>query len=341
MTSSLIASLLRIAALLCTLLSASAFAAEDCSGRQAAGYRVLAMENGRKVAVWYPAAASEQPMAYSRSNGGFMGSVAKDAPPAACPRVPLVLFSHGLGGCALQTLFFTEELARHGYVVAAPDHRDAVCAIGSDELKFGNMRTDQSFLEPRRWNDRSEIDRLHDLRAVIRLIANDPQLGTATDVNSIGAVGHSLGAYAAIATAGGWPSWKQENVKAVLAFSPYLLPFIAHGALARLDVPVMYQGAQFDWGITPSIEGAQGAYADDGTAEVLRQTERRHSPRMDQPHLRRPTERGCVSEGKTQRLPDRSLRHRVPRSPPERQAGPGAKCEGSRSRDLSVRAALS
>ena len=190
-----------------------------------------------------------------------MGSVAKDAPPAACPRVPLVLFSHGLGGCALQTLFFTEELARHGYVVAAPDHRDAVCAIGSDELKFGNMRTDQSFLEPSRWNERSEIDRLHDLHAVIRLIANDPQLGSATDVNSIGAVGHSLGAYAAIATAGGWPSWKQENVKAVLAFSPYLLPFIAHGALARLNVPVMYQGAVFDWGITPSIEGPQGAYA--------------------------------------------------------------------------------
>ena len=247
--------------LLCALPCASAFAASDCSGRQAAGYRVLAMENGRKVAVWYPAAASEQPMAYSRSSGGFMGSVAKDAPPAACPRVPLVLFSHGLGGCALQTLFFTEELARHGYVVAAPDHRDAVCAIGSDELKFGNMRTDQSFLEPKRWNDRSEIDRLHDLRAVIRLVANDPQLSATTDVTSIGAVGHSLGAYAAIATAGGWPSWKQENVKAVLAFSPYLLPFIAQGALARLNVPVMYQGAQFDWGITPSIEGAQGAYA--------------------------------------------------------------------------------
>ena len=152
-------------------------------------------------------------MAYSRSNGGFMGSVAKDAPPAACSRVPLVLFSHGLGGCALQTLFFTEELARHGYVVAAPDHRDAVCAIGSDELKFGNMRTDQSFLEPSRWNERSEIDRLHDLRAVIRLIANDPELSTTTDVNSIGAVGHSLGAYAAIATAGGWPSRNRRTLK--------------------------------------------------------------------------------------------------------------------------------
>lgn len=256
-----IANLACITALLGALSSASAVAAKDCTGRQAAGYRVLSMENGRKVAVWYPAAADEEPMAYSRRNGEFMGSVAKDALPAACPRVPLVLFSHGHGGCALQTLFFTEELARHGYVVAAPDHKDGACAIGSDELKFGNMRTDQPFYEPQRWSDQSEIDRLRDLRAVIGLVAADPLLGPATDVRNIGAAGHSLGAYSAIALAGGWPSWKHADVKAVLAFSPYLLPFVSQGTLARLDVPVMYQGAQFDWGITPSLEGAQGAYA--------------------------------------------------------------------------------
>ena len=253
--------LIRIAALVCALLSSSAFAADDCAGRQAAGYRVLEMQNGRKVAVWYPASATERPMAYSRSTGGFMGSVAKDAPTAACPRVPLVLFSHGLGGCALQTLFLTEELARHGYVVAAPDHKDGVCAIGSDEHNFANMRTDQSFLEPDRWNDRSQRDRLFDLRAVINLITHDPQLASAVDAQRIGLIGHSLGGYTAIGMAGGWPSWKHADVKAVLALSPYVLPFMSRGTLAKLDVPVMYQGAQFDWGITTSLEGAQGAYA--------------------------------------------------------------------------------
>lgn len=253
--------LLRIAAALCSLLSAGALAADDCAARQAAGYKVLAMENGRKAAVWYPAAAGEQPMAYSRSTGGFMGSVAKDAPPSTCPRVPLVLFSHGLGGCALQTLFLTEELARQGYVVAAPDHKDAVCAIGSDEHNFGNMRPDQSFLEPERWSERSHRDRLHDLRALIDLVANDQQLGAAVDVQRIGLIGHSLGGYTAIGMAGGWPSWKHADVKAVLALSPYVLPFITQKTLARLDVPVMYQGAQFDWGITTSLEGPQGAYA--------------------------------------------------------------------------------
>ena len=56
----------------------------------------------------------------------------------------------------------------------------------------------------RRWTDQSEIDRLHDLRAVIRLIANDPQLARIVDVSRIGAVGHSLGGYTVVGMAGGW-----------------------------------------------------------------------------------------------------------------------------------------
>ena len=238
-----------------------AFAA-DCDARQSAGYRVLALESGRKVAVWYPAADAEQPMAYSRANYGFMGSVAHDAPPSdTCPRVPLILFSHGLGGCALQSIFITEELARHGYVVAAPDHTDAGCAIGSDDLKIDNIRTDNSFLAPGRWTDQSEIDRMRDLREVMRLVADDPQLGRIVDISRVGAVGHSLGGYTVVGMAGGWPAWKTPEIKAVLALSPYVAPYVENGALAHLGVPVMYQGAQFDWGITPSLEGRRGAYA--------------------------------------------------------------------------------
>jgi predicted dienelactone hydrolase len=235
--------------------------ATDCNGRQAAGYRVLALENGRSVAVWYPAAAEEQPLAYTPKNNGFFGHVARDAPPADCPRVPLLLFSHGWGGCALQSLFLTEELARAGYVVAAPDHADAVCRIGGDALDFGNLRIDRSFLDPASWNERSEIGRLHDLRAVIALVAGDAALARIADTSRVGAVGHSLGGYAAVGMAGGWPSWKTPQVKAVLALSPYVLPFMAQGTLARLQVPVMYQGGVLDSVLTTSLEGPHGAYA--------------------------------------------------------------------------------
>ncbi len=231
--------------------------AADCSGRYSAGYRVLELESGRKLAVWYPASAAEQPTA----RGGFAGRVARDAPPAACGRAPLVLFSHGWGGCARQSIFVTEELARHGYVVAAPDHADAVCSIDGDELNLGRLRIDRSFFDPASWNERSEIGRLHDLRAVIARVAADAPLARLADTARVGAVGHSLGGYAVLGMAGAWPSWHTPQVKAVLAFSPYVLPFMAQGTLARLDVPVMYQGALLDLVLTTSLEGPQGAYA--------------------------------------------------------------------------------
>jgi hypothetical protein len=60
---------------------------------------------------------------------------------------------------------------------------------------------------------------------------------------------------------GAWPTWRTREVKAVVALSPFVAPFIVHGTLPQLAVPVMYQGAQFDWGLTPAIEGPKGAFA--------------------------------------------------------------------------------
>jgi len=248
-------------ALLALVASAEARAA-NCDGRQSVGYRVLPLPSGRKVAIWYPAAAAEQPFAYTRASNDLKGSVARDAPPAACPRVPLVLFSHGLGGCALQSTFLTEELARRGYVVAAPDHADAAtCGIDSEALRLQNIRTEQPLLEPARWTEQSEIGRLHDLRATIAKVSSDPALARIADTTRVGVVGHSLGGYAALAMGGAWPTWRTREVKAVVALSPYAMPFIAQGTLSKLAVPVMYQGAQFDWGMTPAMEGSKGAFA--------------------------------------------------------------------------------
>jgi predicted dienelactone hydrolase len=235
--------------------------AADCDGPFSAGYRVLAMDSGRRLAVWYPTHAAEQPVARTPASGSFAVSVARDAPPAACPPVPLVLFSHGWGGCGLQSIFLTEALARRGYVVAAPDHADAACAIGADVVDLGRLRIDRSFLDPASWTERSEVGRLHDLRAAIARVASDAALARLADTARVGAVGHSLGGYAVLGLAGGWPSWKTPQVKAVLALSPYALPFIARGALARLQVPVMYQGAALDFGLTTSLDGPRGAYA--------------------------------------------------------------------------------
>jgi predicted dienelactone hydrolase len=246
-----------------TALAASGLAqAAGCDAPHKVGYRVIDLQGGRKIAVWYPAAAAEERFAYSPSGKGLLGSVAPNAPPAACPRVPLVLFSHGLGGCAVQSTFLTEELARFGYVVAAPDHQDAAtCAIDAGGLRLGNLRTDHSLLEPARWDAQSEIGRLNDLRAVIERVKADPQLARIADTGRAGAIGHSLGGYAVLGLAGGWPTWRTPEVKAVVAMSPFVTPFLAHETLSKLAVPVMYQGGQFDIGITPNMEGPKGAFA--------------------------------------------------------------------------------
>lgn len=244
-------------------------AAAACDGRFSAGYRVLAMDNGRRMAVWYPTHAAEPPAPESRAGASVASRVVRDAPPAKCPRMPLVLFSHGWGGCGTQSIFITEELARGGYVVAAPDHADAACTSGSDALRLENLRLDSTFLDPGRWNERSHVGRLHDLRAAIERVSTDAELARIADVTRIGAVGHSLGGYAALALAGGWPSWQTPAVKAVLALSPYAAPFVARGTLPQLRVPVMYQGGTLDWGLTASLEGPRGAYAQTAPPKFL------------------------------------------------------------------------
>jgi len=101
---------------------------------------------------------------------------------------------------------------------------------------------------------------MNDLREVLQIIATDPELQRIADFSHVGAVGHSLGGYTVIGMAGGWPSWRTPEIMAVVALSPYVVPFIVHGTLGDIGVPVMYQGAQFDW-ITPTLEGEFGPYA--------------------------------------------------------------------------------
>jgi len=56
-------------------------------------------------------------------NQAFYGvSVVKDAPPSDEALRPLVVFSHGYSGTWRNLSWLAEELAKEGYIVAAPDH---------------------------------------------------------------------------------------------------------------------------------------------------------------------------------------------------------------------------
>jgi predicted dienelactone hydrolase len=169
---------------------------------------------------------------------------------------PVILFSHGFHGCATQSRFLMEALASAGYLVLAPNHRDATCNGGDahwlEQPQIG-------FSKPEKWNEATFGDRGEDMRRVEEAARADVRFRRA-DWSRLGLVGHSLGGYTVLALAGAWPQPKLSTAKAVLALSPYSEPFIVHGTLAGLAVPVMYQGGTHDFGITPAIEKTQGAY---------------------------------------------------------------------------------
>ena len=236
--------------------AAAPICAQDCSVRTNVGYRVVTFGGGLKTAVWYPTREAEARYAYTKDR---VGMVARNGEPADCGRLPLVVFSHGFGGCGIQSLFFTEELARHGYIVAAPDHRDALCSVeGGGSLRF--IKQDESFFNPKKWTPRTYSDRRRDIETVIDGMLESPMFGKYIDSRHIGAAGHSVGGYVVLGIAGGWAEWKDRRIQVLLLFSPYVLPFVINGRLQAVERPVMYQGAQFDIGITPSLRCNNGAY---------------------------------------------------------------------------------
>jgi predicted dienelactone hydrolase len=210
------------------------------------------------VGIWYPATAQQKDAAITYARN-VKGRAVKNATANSCAQFPLVVFSHGFSGCGTQVVFFTEELARRGYIVAAPDHKDALCSVtGAGTLH--QIKTDESFFKPERWSDQSHIDRRDNLRRVITWMLETSDLKSSIAPGRIGAVGHSLGGYDVLGLAGGWDNWKDGRIGAALLFSPYATPFIVKNRMSAIRVPVMYQGAQWDLGITPFLKGERGAF---------------------------------------------------------------------------------
>jgi predicted dienelactone hydrolase len=234
--------------------------AEQCT-IPAVGYRVMHI-GGRVVAVWYPTRAAARQHAYGPT---FSSVLALNAPPStACGRpVPLVVFSHGDLGCGLQSVVFTEQLARSGYVVAAPDHADAtLCHTVPPQSGLNAQVPPQpNIFAPDAWDDTTRTDRRQDLEAVIDTLLGDGEFRKVIDAERIGAAGHSLGGYTVVGLAGGWQTWLDRRIRAVLAFSPYVMPFQAKQTIGEVKVPLMYQGGTEDVGITPFLQGPKGAYA--------------------------------------------------------------------------------
>ncbi|HET6469938.1 MAG TPA: hypothetical protein VFG43_16310 [Geminicoccaceae bacterium] len=106
-------------------------------------------------------------------------------PPAGGEPHPLVLFSHGLGGCKTQSSSLMRALAEHGILVAARDHADSRCAT---ERPSGELPRD--FLDPSTWSETFHDDRRDDLQKLRTALEADPVL-TEADSSRVALVGHS------------------------------------------------------------------------------------------------------------------------------------------------------
>jgi predicted dienelactone hydrolase len=202
----------------------------------------------RKVVLWYPTTGKVQPHDYL----GLKGFATPDGPLAPGSH-PVILFSHGYRGAAVQSIFLMEALAWEGYIVAAVDHADALPEKQEKPFDLGQ------FFDVKSWNESKFRDRHDDLVALLDhlLALNDDKdsfLHEHVDKNAIGAAGHSLGGYTVCGMIGGWPEWRDERIRAALLLSAYTLPFSK--TLEKVETPVMLQGGTNDWGITPFLPAA-------------------------------------------------------------------------------------
>jgi len=112
-------------------------------------------------------------------------NVAQDTPIATVKsQYPLILFSHGYGGSGLDSSWFAQFLASHGFIVVTVDH------YGNT---FYNMLA-QSSIAP--------FERARDITFVLDQLLEHPEWSTHIDSNNIGIAGFSQGGATALWLAG-------------------------------------------------------------------------------------------------------------------------------------------
>jgi uncharacterized protein (TIGR03437 family) len=221
---------------------------------------------GLKMAVWYPTTVAASTYQYFTT---ISGQVALNAPVTDCGNgttFPLIVFSHGWSGCGLQSVFLTEQLARLGYIVAAPDHNDHGCSVdGGPTQSYQDINAQfplQKFGDASTWVPQDGDYRHVDVSAVLDYMLNTWVGKARINPNQIAISGHSFGGYTAFAEIGGWSTgpyaWLDSRFKAGIMYSPYIQAFEAQKP-TTVPVPTVPQlfmtGGTADLGIQPWVKG--------------------------------------------------------------------------------------
>jgi predicted dienelactone hydrolase len=226
-------------------------------GPDPVGTRTIALDDGRRVVVWYPAeaAAADAPKETfdiaSLLSPELQAKISPDlrpqyeiaahpgAKPAADGPYPVVLFSHGFAGFPEQSADLVTHLASWGFVVIAPDHVErSLSGLLGTAAKGVTPREDPEVLSA-------------SLDAVIAdAKADDSPVHDLLDLDKVAVAGHSAGASAAYLTAS-----SDDRIKAFIAYSVGTGRPDENGKVAERpvpDVPGMVMIGSADGIIEPS-----------------------------------------------------------------------------------------
>ena len=193
---------------------------------------ILALVTGLSVIVASLAAGAQTAAVPDKIETIAGLQVALWLPPAAPSASPLVLFSHGFGGCKTQSSYLMRALSNRGILVAAPDHKDNRC----EKLDLPKNIADLPPL-----TDSVLSDRRNDLFALKKGLLDHPTLASSIDPTRIALVGHSLGGYTVLALAGARPDSKMNGITGVIALGPYTELFRVSGTPESIFAPVLFE----------------------------------------------------------------------------------------------------
>ena len=216
------------------------------------------------VQVWFPASEADEDL-YMYNDVLAFGAHDDGVPDCRLPR-PVVVFSHGYSAVRFQSVFLTEHLAAHGWVVVAPDHTGNTL-YDLDQDRDGEV----GFRRP--WDVADSFDWLLGQGA-----SGGPLEGCIDPDAGYAVVGHSFGGWTSLMVAGAtvdvvaadegcagngaiwcdvYHSWRADNPEDVVGdlsdprawasvpMSPGGLEVMGEG-LANIDIPILIMGGTKD-----------------------------------------------------------------------------------------------
>jgi predicted dienelactone hydrolase len=153
------------------------------------------------------------------------------APQHATGRLPVVVFSHGIGENRDSYAWLGRTLAQHGYLTVHVTHAGTDRAV----LERGYRHLYRAVKEPQNW-----INRPLDVSFVLDRLASRSD----ADVHRTAAVGHSAGAFTAFALAGmrtvNGGNFRDARVKVAIPMSmPRLDGVVPPGGYDTIEVPLL------------------------------------------------------------------------------------------------------